>query len=59
MPTSYRINRAIYIVNINHVFTKKNIFSSKSYASIMNKKVSFDIDDEFDFMLASFIFSEY
>lgn len=48
----YRINGAVYMVNINYLLTCKNIYESKSTAYIMNKERSIDIDDAFDFMVA-------
>ncbi len=53
--TYYRINGAIYIADIREF--DKNGFQYKegSYAYIMNKKNSIDIDDEFDFKLAEML----
>lgn len=55
--TYYRINGAIYIVNINYLFSNNNIYSKKSYAYFMSKNKSIDIDDIFDFELAKYFFN--
>lgn len=51
----YRINGAIYIINTNHLMRESNIYKDKSYALIMDKKKSIDIDDEYDFIFAETI----
>lgn len=48
----YRINGAIYIQKIEVLMEEKNLYGPKSYAYIMNKLHSVDIDDAFDFMVA-------
>ncbi|WP_077597057.1 acylneuraminate cytidylyltransferase family protein [Oceanobacillus kimchii] len=48
----YRINGAIYIRYVNDVLQNEPIYSSKSYAYIMSKLNSVDIDDYVDFLLA-------
>lgn len=50
----YRINGAIYIVNTRCVERKKNIFNN-SFAYIMPRERSVDIDTELDFLLAETI----
>lgn len=55
LPTYYRINGAIYIVNKDHLMSTDNIYKEKSYASIMSKWNSIDIDSEFDFIFAESI----
>lgn len=51
----YRINGALYIVRVSHLMSSSNLYSSKSYAIIMDKKKSIDIDDELDFIIAQSI----
>lgn len=54
LPKSYTINGAVYIVkteNLNNL----DLYSSKSFVYIMNKKQSIDIDDELDFQYADLL----
>ncbi len=55
LPTYYRMNGAIYIVKTDFLFSGKPIYGERSYAYIMDKKRSIDIDDELDFLLAETI----
>ena len=48
----YRLNGAIYIVNIKEFSTEINLYQKGSYAYIMSQKRSIDIDTEIDFRLA-------
>lgn len=52
LGTYYRINGAIYIQKTSVLMQKKNLYGKKSYAYIMEKSHSVDIDDAFDFFLA-------
>lgn len=52
LPTYYRINGAIYITSVKHLFSAEPFFSSKSYAYIMSPFNSIDIDNELDFLVA-------
>lgn len=52
IDTYYRINGALYIVKTSHLLSTQNIYAHKSYAYIMDKRKSVDIDDEFDFQVA-------
>jgi CMP-N,N'-diacetyllegionaminic acid synthase len=54
-PTYFRINGAIYIVSVDHLMKSSNVFSLNSFALIMNKEHSVDIDDEADFNYAEFL----
>jgi CMP-N,N'-diacetyllegionaminic acid synthase len=47
----YRINGAIYIVDIHYLLTYFDIYHNNCYAYIMPKSRSIDIDDEVDFLL--------
>ncbi len=58
LETHYRINGALYIVKVEHLMLCDNIYVEKSYAYIMDKSKSIDIDTEFDFKLAEFIVKE-
>ncbi|WP_293793048.1 acylneuraminate cytidylyltransferase family protein [uncultured Pantoea sp.] len=49
---SYRLNGAIYIFNRNLVGAFSNFYSKGSFAYVMDKNKSIDIDDEYDFMFA-------
>jgi CMP-N,N'-diacetyllegionaminic acid synthase len=55
LPTYYRENGAIYIVNTEHLRNSENIYNNRSYAYIMDKRHSVDIDEEMDFWIASVI----
>lgn len=55
IPVYYRINGAIYIIKTKYLFEAEDIYSSKSYAYIMPKSRSVDIDDIVDFKLASIL----
>lgn len=56
--THYRLNGSIYIIKTNKLLNKKTFFLTKNtYAYIMDKKYSIDIDDEFDFKLAECLVS--
>lgn len=51
----YRLNGAIYIVDINNFQKDKYLYQKGSFAYIMSKEKSVDIDTEIDFKLASVI----
>ena len=52
----YRLNGAIYLIKIDEFIRQKSFLSNiKSYAYIMDKQNSIDIDDQFDFNLAEYI----
>lgn len=48
----YRINGAIYIMRTTLLKDHSSLYGEKSYAFIMSKEHSIDIDDAFDFFLA-------
>ena len=54
----YRLNGAIYIVNVKLFEVKKNLYQKGSFAYIMSQERSVDIDTEIDFKLASIIIQE-
>lgn len=49
---SYRLNGAIYLVQTEYFCKSKNMYGEKSYAYIMSKENSIDIDDIYDFKCA-------
>lgn len=51
----YRLNGAIYIVNIEKFGIERNLYKEGSFAYIMDQEKSVDIDTELDFKLASVI----
>lgn len=52
LPTFYRINGAIYAVSTSYFLRTQNIYDGNSFAYIMPKERSIDIDTLFDFSLA-------
>ena len=52
LSTYYRINGAIYLHDIEHYLLKDDYFDETTFAYIMKKEESVDIDDEFDFIIA-------
>lgn len=55
IPSYYRINGALYIVKVKYLINSTDIYSEKSYATVMGKKNSIDIDDKMDFSIAEII----
>jgi CMP-N,N'-diacetyllegionaminic acid synthase len=53
----YRINGAVYIQKTELLMSKGNLYGEKSYASIMSRDHSVDIDEELDFLIAEAIMS--
>lgn len=51
LPKTYTLNGAMYILKINKI-DSIDFYSDKSFAYIMKKENSVDIDDELDFVLA-------
>lgn len=59
LPDYYRLNGAIYIINVNKLLKQKSIFSYKKiHAFIMKSADSVDIDSELDFEFAQFLMSK-
>ncbi len=52
LPKYYRLNGAIYLCEVEYYLSGGDLYNEKSYAYIMDKKKSIDIDDEFDFFIA-------
>lgn len=57
LPTYYRINGAIYLIKRDEL-NRLEMFRDKSYAYIMPRERSVDIDEEMDFMLAELIMKQ-
>lgn len=56
LPDYYRINGAIYMVKTSLLYEKKmQLYGEKTYAYVMKKEHSVDIDSEIDFWLAQAI----
>jgi len=58
IPTYYRINGALYIIKVEYLFRYSNIYSKKSYAIVMEKEKSIDIDDKMDFKIAEVLIKD-
>ncbi len=52
LPTYYRENGAIYIVDTAYLFEAECLYKDKCYAYVMSKSHSVDIDEETDFVIA-------
>ncbi|MCM1256294.1 MAG: acylneuraminate cytidylyltransferase family protein [Roseburia sp.] len=52
LPDYYRLNGAIYIQKAPLMMESATLYGDKSYAYIMKKEKSVDIDDAFDFLMA-------
>ncbi len=59
MDAYYRINGAIYISNINEFRKDHFLYREDSYAYIMPKERSVDIDTEFDFRYVEFLLTNF
>ncbi|WP_411953892.1 cytidylyltransferase domain-containing protein [Alkalibacillus sp. S2W] len=53
LETYYQLNGAIYILDIYKLVRKEKLYTVGTYAYLMNKRYSFDIDDELDFKLTN------
>lgn len=52
LSTYYRLNGAIYIQTVDLLMQGGDLYGDESYAYVMEKEHSVDIDDEMDFMFA-------
>lgn len=60
LNTYYRINGAVYVCLIKSLLEEKSFISkSKSFAYVMDKKKSVDIDTELDFIIAETILKNH
>ena len=55
----YRVNGAIYIVDVDEFERNDFLYREGSYAYIMDRASSLDIDDEYDFLMAEFIMKNH
>ncbi|MHB1484516.1 MAG: acylneuraminate cytidylyltransferase family protein [Saccharofermentanales bacterium] len=55
LPKYYRINGALYILKTDYFNSTNDIYAQKSFAFIMDKLHSVDIDDEMDFIFAEIL----
>lgn len=51
LPVYYRINGAVYLVDVDYLMNEGELYGQQSYAYIMPKERSVDIDDLFDLLL--------
>lgn len=58
LPKYYRINGAIYISKLDYFLEKKSFYGQKSFAYVMDKKSSIDVDIEIDAKIAEFLLKE-
>ena len=59
LPIYYRLNGAIFLVNINRLYEEETfLLSRNSYAIEMDTMASIDIDHEIDFLLAETIINQ-
>lgn len=54
----YRLNGAMYLSKIDYFLQYKDLYKEKSYAYIMEKRKSIDIDDIYDFKVAEVLIRE-
>jgi len=59
LPVFYRLNGAIYIAYCDYLKKYKSFIDKNTYAYIMPKNRSVDIDNEIDFQLAEILIKEY
>lgn len=53
LPTFYRINGALYILRVPFLLASGDLYGENSYAIVMPRERSIDIDGEADFLLAT------
>lgn len=58
LPLFYRLNGAIYLAYCNYIKERKSFFGKETFAYIMPKERSIDIDDEIDFKLAEILLTQ-
>jgi CMP-N,N'-diacetyllegionaminic acid synthase len=58
LPVYYRENGAIFLVDREIVMQDQNIYGAYSFAYVMDKNSSIDIDDNFDFQFAEMIMKD-
>jgi CMP-N,N'-diacetyllegionaminic acid synthase len=55
LPTYYRINGAVYVVRTEYFLRSENIYDCSSFAYIMPRENSVDIDTPLDFSIAEYL----
>jgi CMP-N,N'-diacetyllegionaminic acid synthase len=55
IPTYYRINGALYIIKVEYLLNTPDIYAERSFATVMNKAKSVDIDSLEDFVIAEYL----
>lgn len=55
----YRINGALYIIKIQSLLKRDNIYNNNCFALKMDKKNSMDIDDDYDFAITEALIKYY
>lgn len=55
LPKYYRLNGAIYLSDVINYLSEGDLYGENSYAYVMNKKNSIDVDDELDFNIAEYL----
>ncbi len=55
IPTYYRINGALYIIKVEYLLNTTDIYAERSFATVMNKAKSVDIDSLEDFEIAEYL----
>ena len=58
LPKYYQINGAIYLIKTESLLREKTFIPKKTFALIMSKKNSVDIDDYYDFLRAEVFCNE-
>jgi CMP-N,N'-diacetyllegionaminic acid synthase len=58
IPTYYRINGALYIIKVDYLMRTPDIYGDRSFASVMRKENSIDIDDQMDFEFAKLMLNQ-
>lgn len=48
----------MYLVDVEHLLNNNNLYGDRSYAFIMDRKNSVDIDEAFDFKFAEILLNE-
>ncbi len=55
LPTTYHLNGAVYINRTSFLYKTKSFFNDDTFAYIMDKTSSIDIDEEIDLLFAEFL----
>lgn len=58
LPTFYRINGAMYVVRVPFLLANSDLYGPTSYAVVMPRSRSIDIDDETDLLIAEALLTQ-